>query len=587
MKFARSGRGRDDAGQAFVSRLENGSAALFLKGLRIENFRAVRQTSIAFDNSTALIGENDCGISSVLDALELVLGFEEKHRAFPPWIFHRLVGSGQPSGPVRIRLRFSERHPGEWAGEEYEPFRFLLPEESRRRREIWYETRIQPGGGDNGAARYRLRSPGSGERTSDPDLIGRFRRMNPVIRVSAGMLTGHGETFEGIRDGRFSEFKVSPEMRDLMGRISRAVESRLSGTSLNLKKDLDDGFQAARALIERSGVKLGKWETGLARSVTEILGWTTGHRGEIGSAPFQDPDTAPERLGILLLIGALLRAWPGGMAPDADPLWVIEEPEAHLHPMTLTSVAMFVRRIQRQRIFTTYSGDLLSAVPLSQVRRLVRHDGLLHERRVRKNALSRSEMRRFHYHLRTRVVSASFARLWLLVEGESEFWILPQLARLMGYEFALEGIACIEFAQCGLDPPIKVARELGIEWHLLADGDDAGRGFADRARSFLGNEPPDERVTRLPEKDIERCFWTAGYDGVYRKHAGLSDAEAGETSPGKIIRAAVRRRSKPFLALSVVEAITRKDSNGIPPVLQEMIHTCVDLARRSPLRLRG
>ena len=59
---------------------------MYLKGLRIENFRAVRQTSIAFDNSTALIGENDCGISSVLDALELVLGFEEKQRAFPPWV---------------------------------------------------------------------------------------------------------------------------------------------------------------------------------------------------------------------------------------------------------------------------------------------------------------------------------------------------------------------------------------------------------------------------------------------------------------------------------------------------------------------
>ena len=188
---------------------------MYLKALRIENFRAVRQTSIAFDNSTALIGENDCGISSVLDALELVLGFEEKQRAFPPWIFHRPVGSGQPSGPVRIRLRFSERHPGEWDGEEYGPFRFLLLEESKQSREIWYETRIEPGGDTGGAAQHRLRSPGSRARTSDPDLIGRFRRMNPVIRVSAGMLTGHGDAPGEIREDRFSEYKLSPEMRAL------------------------------------------------------------------------------------------------------------------------------------------------------------------------------------------------------------------------------------------------------------------------------------------------------------------------------------------------------------------------------------
>ena len=35
-------------------------------------------------------------------------------------------------------------------------------------------------------------------------------------------------------------------------------------------------------------------------------------------------------------------------------------------------------------------------------------------------------MRRFHYHLRSRFGLASFARLWLLVEGESEFWIRIQ-----------------------------------------------------------------------------------------------------------------------------------------------------------------
>jgi hypothetical protein len=49
----------------------------------------------------------------------------------------------------------------------------------------------------------------------------------------------------------------------------------------------------------------------------------------------------------------------------------------------------------------------------------------------------------------------------------------------------------------------------------------------------------------------------------------------------------VRRRSKPFLALSIAEAIAKEDSAGIPELLQKMIHTCVDLARQSPTRLVG
>lgn len=558
---------------------------MLLRGLRIENFRAIRNSTIHFEEGTALIGENDCGISSVLDALELVLGFDEKNKVFPPWLFHRDSKTQDPVGPIRIQLRFIERHKGEWTGEEYDAFQFLLPERAKRLREIWCEAKIEPGEGKGATANYRLRSPGSKVRSSDHKVIGRFRRMNPVIRVSAGMLTGRGATPPKQIPGSRTELKVSHEIQGLADRINKAVDSRVSGTSLNLKNDLDDGFEAATELMQLGNFNLGKWESGLTRSVAEILGWQPGRDKAANATPFQDPDTAPERLGILLLIGALLRARPGGMAPDADPLWIIEEPEAHLHPITLTSVAMFVGLIQRQKIITTYSGDLLSNIPLSQVRRLVRHNGLLHEKRVHENTLSRSEMRRFHYHLRTRFSVATFARFWLLVEGESEYWILPQIARLMGYDFALEGIACIEFAQCGLEPPIKAARDLGIEWHLLTDGDPAGQSYAGIARQLLGNEDEAERMTILGEKDIERCFWVNGYDDVFKKYSRMKPRQLERTSPGKVIQAAVRKRSKPFLALSVVEAIASQDSAGIPAVLEQMIESCVKLARQSPERL--
>lgn len=58
-----------------------------------------------------------------------------------------------------------------------------------------------------------------------------------------------------------------------------------------------------------------------------------------------------------------------------------------------------------------------------------------------------------------------------------------------------------------------------------------------------------------------------------------------DAAPGKVIQAAIRKHSKPFLALSIAEAISMKNSAGIPVLLQKMIHTCVDLARQSPGRL--
>ena len=557
---------------------------MFLRGLRIENFRAIRKTDISLDDGTSLIGENDCGISSVLDALELVLGHEHKKQAIPPWLFHR-DNSGEPAGKIRIRLMFRERYRGEWDGNEYSAFESFLAGYPKRPRELWYETTITSGEeGKDARVEHRLRSPGVKGTTSDKKIVGRLRRMNPLIRVSAGMMTGHGRSAEWFEHGDDPALKISPVVRDLATRINRAVETRLTGKSMNLAADLEDGYDAAYKLLETGSIKLGKWETGLTRSVGEIIGWHAD-AGAPESGPMHNPDGNQQRLGILLLIGALLRARPGGLAPDADPLWVIEEPEAHLHPITLSSVATLVSLIQRQKIITTYSGDLLSIVPLRQVRRLVRYDGELIERRVKQAVLSRSEQRRFHYHVRSRFSVASFSRMWLLVEGESEFWILPQLASLMGYDFQLEGIACIEFAQCGLDPPLKVARELGIEWHLLSDGDDAGQAYSNAALNYIEEGEKEERMTVLHESDIERFFWEFGYDHVYRKAAKLPERELAHMSPARVIRAAVRRHSKPHLALAVVEAVAGKDSPGIPPVLQAMIETCVDLARRAPERL--
>ncbi|MGB5290257.1 MAG: DUF2813 domain-containing protein [Lysobacterales bacterium] len=560
---------------------------MYLKALRIENFRGIRKTMIHLDDGTALIGENDCGISSVLDALELALGQEEEPDNYPAWLFHRVPGSVSPAGPIRLQLRFREAKAGDWSSAEYAPFAAILPKPGDQSRQLWFEIVVRPGNGEDTRAELRLRSPGNKNSSSDPELIKLLRQLNPVIRVSAGMLTGHGRPVAKQLKSTGGESLFTPEISSLVERINRAVDSRLSGRSLDPKSDLEDGISAALSLMEVGNFNLGEWESGLTRSVGEILGWSPTGPAKMRASGLNPPNSAPERLGILLMIGALLRARPTGIRPGADPLWIIEEPEAHLHPITLTSMALFVRLIQRQKLFTTYSGDLLSLLPLIHIRRLVRHNGVLYERRVRSNTLSRSEKRRFHYHLRSRFGSTSFARLWLLVEGESEYWLIPQIARLMGYEFALEGIACVEFAQCGLDPPVKVARELGIEWHLLADGDPAGQNYSKSAGEYLENDNFSERLTVLPEKDIEHCFWNHGYDDVYKRYARLTDKQLAHLSPGKVIQAAVRKRSKPFLALSIAEAVSMENSAGIPELLQNMIHTCVELARQSPVRLAG
>ncbi|MEJ1267689.1 TOPRIM nucleotidyl transferase/hydrolase domain-containing protein [Pantoea ananatis] len=100
--------------------------------------------------------------------------------------------------------------------------------------------------------------------------------------------------------------------------------------------------------------------------------------------------------------------------------------------------------------------------------------------RVGPEGLSAEESRRIGFHIEVNRPSALFARCWLLVEGETEVWIINEMARQCGFHFAAEGIKVIEFAQSGLKPLLKFARRMGIARHVLTDGDMAGKNTRPR-----------------------------------------------------------------------------------------------------------
>ena len=323
----------------------------------------------------------------------------------------------------------------------------------------------------------------------------------------------------------------------------------------------------------------------LANPILEILGVDAGSRA--GWAEPHATGAISDRLGTLLLLAAILRQLPNGLRAGTEPLWVVEDPEAHLHPMTLASTHRVLERIRWQKVVTTYSGELLAGVPLAQVRRLIRHEGVVHVAGLAPRALSREHLRRVGYHLRLHRGVAMFARVWLLVEGESEFWLLPQVAQVLGYDLALEGVCCVGFAQCGIEPLVRTAREFRIEWHLLADGDEAGQRYAEQARAFTRRHEAHERITCLDERDIEHCFWRHGHAQTIVEVAGLPAGAQTRVSARQAIAKAVQRRSKPFLALKLVEAVAARGAEGVPQPLARLIETCVRLARDAPRRAVG
>jgi putative ATP-dependent endonuclease of OLD family len=551
---------------------------VFLREIEIDHFRAIRRARLRFGASTTLTGENGCGTGSVVAALQLVLG-GTGDALVSSTDAHRDGTTGVPSSDIGIRLVFEERAAGEWNRDWHAPLKGHVRPEIGRRRLILEAAAVAPRDGQR--TELRLRVAGVDDEAINRSLVRHLRAMTPLLRIQGGTLTAHGGRFTDAV-GAGARPPAEGQVPELVRRVLREADDLLSGTAVRPEQSIEAGAAAARDLLALSPRHFDPVGTGLANAVLEILGPDAGAKARWTRRPAGA--TIADRLGTLLLLAAILRQLPEGIGPGVEPLWIVEDPEAHLHPMTLVSTHRMLERIRWQKVVTTYSGDLLAAVPLAEVRRLIRHEGIVHVAGLAPRALSSEHLRRVGYHLRLHRGVAMFARVWLLVEGESEFWILPQVAQVLGYDLALEGICCVGFAQCGLEPLVRAAREFRIEWHLLADGDEAGQRYAEQARPFLRRHEVPERITRLDERDIEHCFWQHGHAGAIAEAAGLPPGAERRVGARQAIAKAVQRRSKPFLALKLVESVAARGPEGVPAPLARLVETCVALARDAPKR---
>ena len=107
-------------------------------------------------------------------------------------------------------------------------------------------------------------------------------------------------------------------------------------------------------------------------------------------------------------------------------------------------------------LLTTNSGTCSPPLPLNQVRRLVRRqqDILCHQ--LGGERYSSDDLRKIAFHVRINRPMSMFARCWLLVEGETEIWLLSELAQICGYSLRAEG--------CASSSSPSAARLLSSRW---------------------------------------------------------------------------------------------------------------------------
>jgi putative ATP-dependent endonuclease of OLD family len=528
--------------------------------MTVEHFRGIRHLDLHLDDMTVLIAENNHGKTSVFDVLGLCLGPRgaDPETLFREEDFYRAPDGS--TGDIRIVLTFAPEDDGEGSQGS------LRVEFSGHHR-------------DRRLVRRFVNEDGS-PREPQPDAaaLDALQERHPILLL------------------RFAqpqhEWRREPEPGYAAGGDERRGRQNLAATVARVYQDLahtraplpaeeiTKGLDAARSLLDGDDDGQAPVHRMLEELRDEVRKWS---RPQSADSMLGLSGSGSHNLALLLVLGSLLDVRGEKALPaDAHPIIAIEEPEAHLHPILLASTWDVIEALHAQTIVTTNSGELLSSVPMTKLRRLEKSGGRITAHRLGERTLSASDLRRVAYHIRARRGGVLFARCWLLVEGESEFWLMSRLAEVLGYDLEAEGVRSVEFAQCGVAPLVKLANDLGIAWHLLSDGDESGQAYVRDARKYVPEHLAERHISQLVHRDVEQCLWHEGFEDIYRNAARIAPRpDGGGPPPGRIIGKAVRRKSKPHLALAVGEAAAERGRRSIPAVLRSVIEHSVALAREA------
>jgi putative ATP-dependent endonuclease of OLD family len=124
---------------------------------------------------------------------------------------------------------------------------------------------------------------------------------------------------------------------------------------------------------------------------------------------------------------------------------------------------------------------------------------------------------------------------------------------------------------------------MGIEWHVLVDGDEAGKKYASTVRSLLNNEREEERdhLTMLPAMDMEHFMYRQGFDDVFHRVAMVPvDVPM---NMRRVIAKAIHRSSKPDLAIEVATEAGRGRGGGANAAAENVLPRAVAGTRESGL----
>lgn len=417
---------------------------MHLTRIRVRNFRGIAAAEIHLDGHTVLVGDNNAGKSTLLEAIDLVLGPERLHRR--PVVDEHDFYAGmyvdaakQDAIPIQVEVVV--------AG--------LSEEQQRHFRDHleWWDANVKgllegppPEGTDAVQVSAALRVFFNGWYDADEDDFagdtyyaiprnadGNYARFSAVDKRKCGFLY--------LRTLRTGARALSLERGSLLDVILRLRDTRLKmweellvqlrtlpvGEAGEIGELLTSVQEAVRHYVPSDWADEPHMRVTdltrdmLRRTLTVFMG--TGAIRQDGTtypAPYQHQGTGTINTLVLALLSIIAEL-------KQSVIFAMEEPEIALPPHTQKRIINALRQKSAQAIFTSHSPYVLEELAPSQVVVLKRVAGVMTGTPATYPPAVKPKAYRAEF--RTRFCEALLARYILVLEGKTEFDALPAAAR--------------------------------------------------------------------------------------------------------------------------------------------------------------
>lgn len=480
-------------------------------GVRVSNFRALKNVEVPLSDLTVLIGENNAGKTSFLDA------------------FYAAIGAGRKTlGQDDVRLENGE----------------ALPPKDRI---VTIDVRIRPINEDGSLAgsfpegSFWTNLWGGGiKQDMDDDF-------NEFVAIRTTLLWSHSKgdyaverrflnewrpyadwLNSPVQDATVGAHQIEPIVlhyidakRDLEDDLRRQGSFwRRMTEDLGLSDDEIDAFEAALSGLNQEIVSKSDILKHLKENLSDIQSVVSAEGAAIDISPVarklrdlsKGVDVTLSTTGAQpfpltrhgmgtrslasLLVFRAFASWRSLRAEQADDhihsLLALEEPEAHLHPQAQRSLFAQVKSIPGQRIVSTHSPYFAGQAALGDLRLFLRRNGETTVSQLDLSKLDADDIRKLRHGVVNTRGDLLFARAVVFFEGETEEQALPVFAEAywgtsvheLGFSFVRVGGAGSYF------PFIWLAESLSIPWYVFSDGEANPLDHLRRALGKVGKPDP-------------------------------------------------------------------------------------------------